>query len=100
VELKFFTSLKLYFKEKNLDLTCLLKGIRLKRLQSQSFTPHSNTSEHLSLQLLSVVFACLYLEHSSNDHLSTPFVHLMNSSTNALRMTLEIVCSVMKKSPI
>jgi hypothetical protein len=71
IELKLFTSLKLFYKEKELDLTEVLKQIRLKKHGNQH---HDFTSwEQAYWQLLHIIFTCFYLEYSQNKFLTKYF---------------------------
>ena len=97
-----FTNLKMYFKEKNIDISDTMSEIKhAKKVASQM--GDNADDKHIvkaSWQLATLIFTAFYLDHSQNDYLSLYFSQKLQTNINKLMLSLEIVQSVLSKSEL
>jgi hypothetical protein len=96
IEMKLFTALKLFFKERELDLTEVLKQLRIKKQANKLFDYQS--WEKAQWQLVYIVFTAFYIENTQNDFLDSYFQFQLRQDLKQMKMVLDIVSSVLKKT--
>jgi hypothetical protein len=86
----------MFYKERELDLTELLKQIRVKKQASKK--NDFITWEKAYWQLIHITFTAFYIDHQQgHDYLNDYFGDFIKVELQSLRVVLDIVSSVLKR---
>ena len=73
LELQMMSSLKSYFKERNIDISDTISRIKETKRNTDSNNIVDKQVQNMYWQLTTLVFTAFYLDHSQNDYLGIFF---------------------------
>ncbi|CDW81842.1 UNKNOWN [Stylonychia lemnae] len=96
IEMKLFTALKVFFKTRELDLTEVLKQIRIKKQANKAYDYQS--WEKAYWQLAYIVFTAFYIENVQNEYLENYFQLQLRQDLQQMKLVLDIISSVLRRT--